>query len=610
MKKGDKDEPAEDDYSYLVKNLDTGETLDIEEASIKFSVMGLDRASAKDEDKSSGEFNIYQQISEEDEDSYFDAFLETLQLELEEQKPEPVQIPTGARLHFLRICGYEIVTDDESRKFCVFILEVHCNVALPTKWKVYRRYSEFRKLNHSLRSEGYYVPVMPPKTMFNSFTDEFISKRKDDLEQWLHNIAYQPSIDQSAKDPLTNETYRDFLIHGANNPPFRHDNGNYRMSEDVAALADGKISRFQTLDEKIRAAKQLPKVGIDDFELVRVIGKGSFGKVTLVRKKNDGKLYAMKVLSKPNIVRRKQVEHTKTERRVLGTINHPFIVKLHYAFQTQSKLYFVLDYAAGGELFFHLSRMKKFPEHITKFFCAEITSALDALHKIGVVYRDLKPENILLDSQGHIKLADFGLAKENVHEATLGATSLCGTPEYLSPEVLDRQGHGTAVDWWNLGMVTFEMLTGLPPWYTTDKQKLFDRLRNAPLKFPFYVSKPAASFIHSLLQRNPEDRLGSRGSLQVMNHRFFSDIDWGSLNRREIKPPFDPCRNHETDEDTGNFEKEFTNMPMYSVDEDPMTRGTIQSGDDMFSQFTYEGDSYLDRLSSRSMSKSPEYSRK
>lgn len=141
------------------------------------------------------------------------------------------------------------------------------------------------------------------------------------------------------------------------------------------------------------------KVNIDDFTLVKVIGKGSFGKVTLVRKKSDNKLYAMKVLSKANIVKRKQVEHTKTERRVLGSINHPFIVRLHYAFQTAEKLYFVLDYAAGGELFFHLSRVKKFPESTTRFFCAEITLALDAIHAHNVVYRDLKPENILLDGE-------------------------------------------------------------------------------------------------------------------------------------------------------------------------------------------------------------------
>ena len=178
---------------------------------------------------------------------------------------------------------------------------------------------------------------------------------------------------------------------------------------------------------------------MEDFELMRVIGKGSFGKVTLVRKKTDGKLYAMKVLAKQNIIKRKQVEHTKTERNVLGKLNHPFIVKLHYAFQTDIKLYFVLDYAAGRELFFHLSRMKKFPDHMARFYAAEITLALDAMHVHGVVYRDLKPENILLDGEGHIKLADFGY-KEGIVNAAEGAHSLCGLLS-TSPQVLDRQGH-------------------------------------------------------------------------------------------------------------------------------------------------------------------------
>jgi hypothetical protein len=191
--------------------------------------------------------------------------------------------------------------------------------------------------------------------------------------------------------------------------------------------------------------------------------------------------------------------------------------------------------------------------------------------------------------------------------------------EYLSPEVLDRQGHGHAVDWWNLGMVTYEMLTGLPPWYTTDKQKLFDRLRNAPLKFPFYVSKQAASFIHGLLQRDPEVRLGSRGGEEVRDHRFFSEIDWTALLRRQLAPPFDPCRQHQADDDTDNFEKEFTKMPVNSVDGNGQHDGRISSvGDlshssssDTFSNFTYQDESYLDSTSPTSLgitsSRSPLY---
>ena len=339
-------------------------------------------------------------------------------------------------------------------------------------------------------------------------------------------------------------------------------------------------------------------MGIDDFEVIRVLGTGSFGKVSLVKKKSDQKLYAMKVLNKSNIIIRKQVEHTNTERRVLGTINHPFIVKLYYAFQTEDRLFFVLDFAAGGELFFHLSRLKKFPEPMARFYTAEIVMALETLHDHSIIYRDLKPENILLDSSGHVKLADFGLAKENVIDPVLGAESLCGTPEYLAPEVLSRQGHGMAVDWWNMGMVLYEMLTGLPPWYTTDRQKLFDRLRNAPLKFPFYVSRPAASLISKLLNRNPSERLGSLGSWQVTQHPFFSTIDWDALFNKEIPPPlnFENNSNNQNEDGVENFDKEFAKMKVYSVDDgtgnnnntEKSNHLAVNSDKEMFLNFTFE----------------------
>jgi len=195
-----------------------------------------------------------------------------------------------------------------------------------------------------------------------------------------------------------------------------------------------------------------------------------FGKVVLVVKKagrDASNLYAMKILHKENVVNKKQVEHTLTERSVLGKMNHPFIVKLHYAFQTDKKLHFVLDYCAGGELFFHLGKAGRFTEEQGRFYAAEMTLALGHLHSHGVVYRDLKPENILFEATGHLKLADFGLSKEGV-ESTQGSHSFCGTPEYLAPEVLNRTGHGTAVDWWSLGALLYEMLTGLPPWFSQD----------------------------------------------------------------------------------------------------------------------------------------------
>ncbi len=205
------------------------------------------------------------------------------------------------------------------------------------------------------------------------------------------------------------------------------------------------------------------------------------------------------MFNKHDVVCKRQVERTKIERRVLGYVDHPFLMKLHYAFQTGRKLYLVLDYCPGGELFFHLSRFKRFPEGVVRFYSAELVLALQHLHDSGIIYRDIKPENILLDRDGHLKLGDFGLAKDGINQATTGAQSVCGTPEYMAPEVISKAGHGTAVDWWGLGMLMYEMLTGLPPWYTKDRQKLFERLRSAPLVIPkvkllFVVSSLPAAF--------------------------------------------------------------------------------------------------------------------
>jgi serine/threonine protein kinase len=173
-----------------------------------------------------------------------------------------------------------------------------------------------------------------------------------------------------------------------------------------------------------------------------------------------GGMYAMKVLRKSHLLRRRQIERTKTERRVLGRLDHVFIMKLHYAFQSQEKLYLVLDYCPGGELFFHLSRYRRFPERVARFYAAELTTAIGHLHSVGIIYRDLKPENVLLDADGHVKLGDFGLAKDGIDSPTKGATSMCGTPEYMAPEVLCQKGHGFTVDWWGLGMLTYEVSEG------------------------------------------------------------------------------------------------------------------------------------------------------
>ena len=365
-----------------------------------------------------------------------------------------------------------------------------------------------------------------------------------------------------------------------------------RQHAEPAKTADQKLEAGTT---KALSDDDPTKVSKDDFTLIRVIGKGSFAKVLLVRKKDTGELFAMKVLSKPNVVKRKQVEHTRTERVVLGVIDHPFIASMHFAFQTTSKLYFVLEYCPGGEVFFHLSRQRTFPESTARIFAAELVLALHYLHTLGIAYRDLKPENILLDVDGHVKLTDFGLAKNGVAEGHRGAQSLCGTPEYLAPEVINRQGHGTAVDWWGLGMVLYEMITGLPPWYTRDKKVLFMRLRSAELTFPAYVSQDAQALITSLLDRDPTTRLGvdndsGKGIDRIRAHAFFASINWDDLLAKRVPAPFNPCFNTKPgDSSAPNVEQSLSRMPVESVAL-PEDSGTPPQ---MFNGFTFNGESVL-----------------
>ena len=230
----------------------------------------------------------------------------------------------------------------------------------------------------------------------------------------------------------------------------------------------------------------------------------------------------------------------------------------------------------------------------------EIACALEYLHARRVVYRDLKPENVLLDRSGHVKLADFGLAKENVEAADRGARSVCGTPEYLAPEIIDKLGHGTAADVWSFGMVLHEMLTGLPPWYTTDRKELFSRLRHAPLEFPRdrFVSRDAKTLIAACLRRDPKERPTAR---ELRFFEFFAIVDWDALLSLDLPPPFEPCRSDQKSpyDLTANFEHEFVSMPCYSVD-DPSgarERDPSRAVSDTFRNFTFDGgsSSFLDR---------------
>lgn len=333
-----------------------------------------------------------------------------------------------------------------------------------------------------------------------------------------------------------------------------------------------------------------PHAKPSDFHFLKVIGKGSFGKVLLARHKAEEAFYAVKVLQKKAILKKKEEKHIMSERNVLlKNVKHPFLVGLHFSFQTADKLYFVLDYINGGELFYHLQRERCFLEPRARFYAAEIASALGYLHSLNIVYRDLKPENILLDSQGHIVLTDFGLCKENIEQN--GTTStFCGTPEYLAPEVLHKQPYDRTVDWWCLGAVLYEMLYGLPPFYSRNTAEMYDNILNKPLQLKPNITNSARHLLEGLLQKDRTKRLGAKDDfMEIKNHVFFSVINWDDLINKKITPPFNP--NVSGPSDLRHFDPEFTEEPVpNSIGRSPdsiLLTASVKEAAEAFLGFSY-----------------------
>ncbi|KAI4149252.1 MAG: hypothetical protein LQ340_004725 [Diploschistes diacapsis] len=315
---------------------------------------------------------------------------------------------------------------------------------------------------------------------------------------------------------------------------------------------------------------------IEDFELLKVVGKGSFGKVMQVRKNDTARIYALKTIRKAHIISRSEVAHTLAERSVLSQINNPFIVPLKFSFQSPEKLYLVLAFVNGGELFHHLQREQRFDVNRSRFYTAELLCALECLHGFNVIYRDLKPENILLDYSGHIALCDFGLCKLDMKDEDRTNT-FCGTPEYLAPELLLGQGYTKTVDWWTLGVLLYEMLTGLPPYYDENTNEMYRKILSEPLHFPGpeIVPPAAKDLLTQLLDRRPERRLGANGASEIKAHSFFHSIDWRKLLQRKYEPSFKP--NVADALDTANFDREFTSeAPTDSYVDGPMLSQTMQ----------------------------------
>jgi len=302
----------------------------------------------------------------------------------------------------------------------------------------------------------------------------------------------------------------------------------------------------------------------EHFEQLKCIGKGGFGDVILCRHRATEEFVAMKILNKEHLVSRNQVAHTKTEREVLeAVVHHPFIVDFLYAFQTKQHLYLVMEFCNGGELFFHLQRFGRFTESKTRFYTSEIALALGYLHSLDIMYRDLKPENVLLNAEGHVKLTDFGLAR--IGASRTHSKSMCGTPEYLAPEIILRKGHDKAADWYTLGALIFEMLNGRSPFQTRQgNRELFRRILADVVQFPIPVSAAAKSICKALLVKDPTRRLNTLQSVQIQP--FFQGIDWVALENLEVPPPFVPKLDDE--QDLRYFSPDFTKLPVLTRTEE------------------------------------------
>ncbi|KAJ3205521.1 camp-dependent protein kinase catalytic subunit [Clydaea vesicula] len=296
--------------------------------------------------------------------------------------------------------------------------------------------------------------------------------------------------------------------------------------------------------------KARPKYSLTDFNVDRTLGTGSFGRVHLVRLKSASKYYAMKVLKKSEVVRMKQVEHTINEKNILEQLEFPFLISTLSTFQDCANIYFVMEFVSGGELFSYLRRCGRFPNNVARFYASEVFLAFEYLHGKDIIYRDLKPENLLIDHEGHIKITDFGFAK-HVPDITW---TLCGTPDYLAPEIIQSKGYGKAVDWWALGVLIYEMLAGHPPFFDEDHFKLYEKIVACKPKFPAHFDPAAKDLVKRLLTADLTKRFGNlkAGSSDIKKHKWFIGIDWQKLKALQVQAPYVPPTKGEGD--TSNFD--------------------------------------------------------
>ena len=330
--------------------------------------------------------------------------------------------------------------------------------------------------------------------------------------------------------------------------------------------------------------KDIKKVTLNDFKMIKVIGRGTFGKVCLAQYKKTKKYYAMKILKKNVILEHDQIKNILLEKKILENLNYQFLVGMDFCFQTQERIYFVMNFIRGGELFNHLHECKFFPEKKARFYSAIIGLSLEYLHTHGIVYRDIKPDNILIDEDGYLKLADFGMAKMLKDQEK--AFSICGTPEYFAPEIITREGHNKSADWWSYGVLLYEMLCGIPPFYSKNTKKMFELITKAELKFPklINISEEAKDLIQKLLIKDQEKRLGTEGGFEaIKKHSFFKGFDFKALEEKKIEAPFKPTLRGSVD--VSNFDSKYTSEEVVTSGISPKSIELIKNNQEQFEDF-------------------------
>ncbi|XP_063409429.1 protein kinase C iota type-like isoform X1 [Mytilus trossulus] len=377
------------------------------------------------------------------------------------------------------------------------------------------------------------------------------------------------------------------------------DSTNGESSDHVASMEVVTGTEESEVRSESTNGNESGRISLEQFNLLRVIGRGSYAKVLMVEQRTTQRVYAMKVIKKELVNDDEDIDWVQTEKHVFETAtNYPFLVGLHSCFQTDSRLFFVIEFVSGGDLMFHMQRQRKLHEEHARFYAAEICLALNFLHERGIVYRDLKLDNVLLDHDGHVKLTDYGMCKEGLRPGDTTCT-FCGTPNYIAPEILRGEEYDFSVDWWALGVLMFEMLAGRSPFDVVGgaenpdqntEDYLFQVILEKTIRIPRSLSVKAASILKGFLNKNPVERLGCHpqtGFSDIMSHPFYRSISWDQLEQKQIKPPYKP--ELKSDRDLEHFDKAFTDEPVQLTPDDPKLISEID-------QTEFDGFEYVNPL--------------